>query len=90
MTPSQTTRARTRTSAATRRGISRGFPPLPPGRRGSGSGREPEVRTEQEAATKALAHAGTPTRTYLDALGRAFIDVGGQRAGCAGQTADGT
>lgn len=45
---------------------------------------------ERSAALKAAAHAGTPTTTFLDTLGRAFITFTHNRVACPGHTLDGT
>jgi RHS repeat-associated protein len=45
---------------------------------------------EQAAATRAAAHADTPTTAYSDALGRPFLTVARNRVVCAGHDLDGT
>ncbi|MER5710341.1 SpvB/TcaC N-terminal domain-containing protein [Streptomyces sp. NPDC002122] len=45
---------------------------------------------EQAAATRAAAHADTPTTTHLDALGRPFLAVQRNRTVCPGHDLDGT
>src|SRR5262249_8312109 len=45
---------------------------------------------EQAAATRAAAHADTPTSVHFDALGRPFLTVGRNRVLCAGHDRDGT
>jgi RHS repeat-associated protein len=44
---------------------------------------------EQAAATRAAAHADTPTTAHLDALGRPFLTVVRNRVVCAGHDLDG-
>jgi RHS repeat-associated protein len=45
---------------------------------------------EQAAATRAAAHADTPTTAHFDALGRPFLTVARNRVVCAGHDLDGT
>jgi hypothetical protein len=45
---------------------------------------------EQSAATRAEAHADTPTTAHFDALGRPFLTVARNRVVCAGHALDGT
>jgi RHS repeat-associated protein len=45
---------------------------------------------EQAAATRAAAHADTPTTAHFDALGRPFVTVARNRVACAGHDLDGT
>jgi RHS repeat-associated protein len=45
---------------------------------------------EQAAATRAAAHADTPTTIHFDALGRPFLTVARNRVACAGHDLDGT
>jgi RHS repeat-associated protein len=44
---------------------------------------------EQAAATRAAAHADTPTTAHFDALGRPFLTVARNRVVCAGHDLDG-
>src|SRR5205823_942726 len=44
---------------------------------------------EQAAATRAAAHADTPTTEHFDALGRPFLTVARNRVVCAGHDLDG-
>jgi RHS repeat-associated protein len=43
----------------------------------------------QDAATKAAAHADTPTTAYFDALGRTFLTIARNRVVCPGHPLDG-
>ncbi len=45
---------------------------------------------EQAAATRAAAHADTPTTAHFDALGRPFLTAARNRVACAGHDLDGT
>ncbi|MGW4339248.1 SpvB/TcaC N-terminal domain-containing protein [Rhodococcus koreensis] len=45
---------------------------------------------EQGAATKAAAHAGTPTLAYFDTLGRCFLTVAHNKVVCPGHDLDGS
>jgi RHS repeat-associated protein len=45
---------------------------------------------EQAAATRAAAHADTPTTAHFDTLGRPFLTVARNRVVCAGHDLDGT
>jgi RHS repeat-associated protein len=45
---------------------------------------------EQTAATRAAAHADTPTTAHFDALGRPFLTVERNRVSCAGHDLDAT
>jgi RHS repeat-associated protein len=45
---------------------------------------------EEAAATRAAAHADTPTTAHFDALGRPFLMVARNRVACAGHDLDGT
>jgi RHS repeat-associated protein len=45
---------------------------------------------EQAAADRAAAHADTPTTSYFDSLGRAFLTLASNRVVCAGHDLDGT
>jgi RHS repeat-associated protein len=45
-------------------------------------------RAEQQAAEQTAAHAGTPARSWLDTLGRAFLTVEHNRVRSGGQLAD--
>ncbi|HEY7275501.1 MAG TPA: SpvB/TcaC N-terminal domain-containing protein [Trebonia sp.] len=45
---------------------------------------------EADAASRAGAHADTPTTAHLDALGRTFLTVNRDRVVCAGHPLDGT
>ena len=45
---------------------------------------------EQAAATRAAAHADTPTTAHFDALGRPFLTVACNRVVCVGHDLDGT
>src|SRR5207237_6304526 len=45
---------------------------------------------EQAAATKAAAHADTPTTAYFDVLGRPFLTLAHNRVVCSNHPLDGT